>query len=271
MRILFHLLVMLLSMPALAQIQSSFHGGARSQALGNAYVALNEDAAIWGNAAGLSSLSQNIFSIYGNRPFNQSEVQLAGFGLALITNSGVFAINAQQQGFADLKEQAFGLAYARQLLPNLSIGGRLDIQRFDIAEYGNTQTLTFDLGFQLEAFQGFYLAAHVYSPFEVEIVEAAALESLFSFGASYQASEKVLLTASIQKHQEYPLSVNAGLEYLPSENVFIRLGAQAQPTKVSMGIGYQLPAGLKIDFAGSYHQDLGFSPGIGIGYFIGQE
>ena len=271
MRILFYLMFLLASSPTLAQIQSSFHGGARSQALGNTYVALREEAAIWGNAAGLTSLSQNVFSIYGNRPFNQSEVQLAGFGLALITNSGAFAINAQQQGFADLKEQAFGVAYARQLFSNLSIGGRLDIQRFDIAEYGNTQTITFDLGFQLEAFKDFYIAAHVYSPFEVEVVENSALESLFSFGASYKVSEKVLLLATIQKQQENPLSIHSGLEYLPADNIFIRLGAQSQPTKVSMGIGYKLPAGLQLEFAGSYHQDLGFSPGIGIGYFIGQK
>ena len=265
------LFLLLLSSHVSAQIQGAFHGGARAQAMGNAYVALTNEAAIWGNIAGLTTLSQNLATLYGSRPFSQSEVDIAGFGFALLTNSGVFSITAQQQGFDDYREQAFGLAYARQLLPTLAIGGRVDIQRFDIAEYGNTQTLTFDLGFRLEMFKGFHLGAHIYSPFEVEVVETSSLESLFGFGASYQVSKKVLLSAALQKHQEYSASIHAGLEYLPAENIFIRLGAQSQPTKVSFGLGYHLPAGLQLDFAGTYHQELGFSPGIGIGYSFGKE
>ena len=73
------------------------------------------------------------------------------------------------------------------------------------------------------------------------------------------------------KDIDFPFTIKLGFEYNVVENFFLRLGVNTEPTVLSFGLGYQLKNKLRIDFASSYYQELGFTPAISFGYDLGKK
>ena len=184
------------------------------------------------------------------------------------TRSGTFALSVSSFGESQkYVEQKIGIAYARKLAPNLSIGGQIDYLSTRIPEYGSRGVVTFELGVLARIMPKFNVGAHVYSPIRQKLTETETLPTVLSIGGSYQPNAKVLLTAAFEQDLRYTPTFKAGLDYRLADALSVRLGIGTGIVRVSGGIGIHLKA-ISIDIAAQYHQILGVSPSVGVAYGI---
>lgn len=243
--------------------------GARGAALGNASVTFQDIHAALSNQAGLAHIEEFSVLAYGERRF--MGLNQFSFAAALPSSElGTFGLVVQQLGVADFSEQKVGLAYARKLSKRLALGAQFDYLSLRIPTYGIARLLTFELGLQAEVSERVQLGAHVYSPMRVRIGEERVLPTLLKIGGSYRASGELQVFVELEQDIDFPLRGKVGLEYQPTEVLFLRLGFATSPTLASFGIGLKLGA-LHLDFSSSYHQLLGLTPAFGLRYQLPEK
>ena len=240
--------------------------GARAAAMGNAVVALSGIDGAFANQAGLASLENLTATLTGERRFGLGDIQSFAAAAALPWGKSVFALNLQYYGFEDFNEQKAGLAYARRLSPQLSIGGQFVLLSTRIPEYGNALDLTFELGLQAELLPQLTLGAHLFSPTRVEAAGGEFLPSILRVGAAYQPSAEVAVTLELEKDIDWPARTRGGVEYRIAELLALRVGFATAPASFSFGAGYRVGEQMLIDVGSYYHQILGFTPAISVTY-----
>lgn len=240
--------------------------GSRSNGVANASVGFSDINSIFNNQAGLANLQNMGFILSSEQRFALAELNSFGGGFALPTNSGTFGVSVHYFGFDSYNESKIGLSYARKLMDKLSIGVQFDLLSTQIAEYGSQNFFTFEVGLQSELMENLLIGIHLYNPVKIEIIEDEFLPTVLRAGATYSPSTKFNLHVEVEKDLDFPFIFKSGVEYALVDDFWLRIGVQTNPTALSFGLGYLFKNGFRFDLASSYHQDLGFSPGIGIGY-----
>ena len=246
------------------------NAGARGAATGNAAICFDDINSAFANQAGLAFVNDISISAYGERRFMAEGLNSYLFAAALpFDKIGTFGLAINYFGFSDYNEQKIGLNYARKLAKNLSMGVQLDYLGTRIPNYGVEHSVTVELGILAKLNEKVRLGAHVYNPVNAKIGPDDRLPTLFSLGLSYEPSKKVLLSAQLDKDiYNHPFVGRFGLEYRPIDAFYIRAGVSAAAlAQASFGIGVNLEQ-LKIDFASSYHQVLGFTHAFSLSYSI---
>lgn len=253
-------LLMLLPSMLLAQSSAPSSAGASGAALGNATIAFTDINSAFANQAGLAQIETVTATAFAEQRFLLRELQTVAAAVALPTASGTFGLTLQHFGVEAFREQQFGLAYARPLTENMSIGTRVLLLHTSIPEYGSRTNFTFELGFLTQLLPELRLGAHLYSPMRVELAAGEHLPTIFRLGLAYLPSERVMLTAEIEKDIDFPARTKVGVAYKLVEQVHLRTGMATNPVNIAFGLGYQLKNGLTFDLASVYHQWLGFTP-----------
>lgn len=252
-----------------AQNGTPQNAGARGAAMGNAALTFTDINSAYVNQAGLAFLDQLSFGVYGERRFLAEGLNSFLFAAAYPNEKiGTFGVTVNYFGYANYNEQKIGLAYARKLSENFSLGVQLDYLGTRIPQYGTAASITFEVGLMAKLSDQFTLAAHTYNPMRTQVAGLDRLPSLVNLGLAYQPSEKVLLTAELEKDiYDHPLMGKFGCEYRPIHALAVRAGVQAaaEATQMSFGLGLYLE-NLCIDFSTAYHQVLGFTPAFGLSY-----
>jgi len=264
MRKLIFICIIFLSHSLSAQYGATHTLGGRSNGVGNASVGFSGINSIFNNQAGLADLDKMGFLISTEQRFLLSELNSFGGGFALPTKSGTFGLSIHYFGFEQYNESKIGLSYARKLMEKLSVGVQFDMLRTQITEYGSSNLFTFEVGLQSELIENLLIGIHLYNPVKLEIIEDEFLPTVLRAGATYKASKKLLLHTELEKDLDFPFIFKAGVEYELVQNFWMRVGVNTNPTSLSFGLGYKMKNGLAFDLASNYHQDLGFTPGIGI-------
>jgi len=249
-----------------AQNLASPIAGARGAGMANASLTFADIHSIFANQAGLAFVKKTSAMAASERRFNLSHLSTFLAAVAVPTRSGTFGLAVHYFGFDAFNEQKIGLAYARKLLKNFSIGLQFDYLNTKVAEYGSKGVLTFELGFLLRATKKIQLATHLFNPARTELANGENLPTTFSFGGSFRPSEKVVLVVEVEKDISFDARVKAGIEYQVVEEIFLRTGISTEPAQASFGLGFKIKNGLKIDVASSYHQVLGYSPSVGLSF-----
>lgn len=271
MQKLLTLVFLLIGWMASAQNGAPPVAGARGAAMGNAAVTFTDIYSAFSNQAGLGLLEQSAIAVTGEQRFLLNEIRSISAAAAYPTTSGTIALTANYFGFDDFNEQRFGLAYGRKLFDQLSIGAQFVALNTRIPEYGNNTVFTFEIGVLSEILPDLTLGAHIYSPVRIELVPDEDLPAIFNLGLAYHPSEKVTLNAQVEKADEYPARVRAGVEYQLIDPLYLRVGIVTDPSVFSFGLGLQLDNGLAIDVASSYQQLLGFTPTVSLIYAFGSK
>lgn len=262
-RLILFLLISLLGFNLTAQYNVY---GARAAGFGNSSVSLQGINAVFTNQAGLTSVEKlSALAFVGQRYFI-SELKDFRFGAALPTRSGTFGISAGQFGMEEFKQQKIGFSYARRMLENLSFGAQFDYVNLRIAEYGSRGVLTFEAGLLIQISRQLMAGTHLFSPAKVELAKGESLPTIYRFGFSYLPSEKVVLSLELEKEISFPLRFKSGFEYRAASSIYLRGGINISPNVATMGLGYTLKSGIRIDIATQYHQIIGFSPVAGISF-----
>jgi hypothetical protein len=270
-KLIFSLLILSLTFSLFAQNGYNTTTGARGLAMGEANIGFQNIDAAFSNQAGLAHLTSFGAVVTGERRFALSELSTLAAAAAYPTIAGTFAFHVQYYGFQDYNEQKLGIAYGRKLGKKFSAGAQISYLRTQIPLYGNSGLPVAEIGIQAEIARNLLVSTHLVSPFRAEITEGENLPTILRIGLTWQASDKVLLTAQADKDIDFDARFRSGLDYKVSEIFQLRVGIATNPTQVGVGFGLIMKNGLALDVASGYNQLLGFMPGVGLKYSLNEK
>ena len=215
------------------------------------------------NQAALAQIKTAAFGVYGEKRFLLSSINLFSVVAVLPTKQGNFGLQADYFGFKNYNESQIGLAYARSLGSKVDIGIKFNYYGFRIPAYGNASAINFEIGAITHLSEKLHVGIHTYNPVggKLSNTDDEKLSSIYKFGIGYEASEKFFVSAEIVKEEDQPVNVVAGVEYNFIKQFFLRAGISSETTNSYVGAGISWK-NFRLDITGSYHQQLGFTPGL---------
>jgi len=215
------------------------------------------------NQAALAQIKKTSGGVYGERRFLLSDLNYYTATGCITTSSGNFGVQAGYFGFSDYNETQLGLAYGRKLGSKLDVGVQFDYNALQVAGYGKTSAINFQIGTILHLSEKLHAGFHAYNPVGGKFGKdnQEKLASVYTGGMGYEASDKFFLSAEIKKEENKPVTVNAGLQYKFLPQLLVRGGIATGTSVVYAGVGLQLKS-LRLDITTSHHPQLGISPGL---------
>lgn len=221
---------------------------------------LNNDNlwALFTNPAALNNIPKTAVGVYYSpAPFEMKE--LNNYYGAVITDLGFGKIAAgyKNYGFELYKENEFRIGYA-YTYSNFQYGISAALKSLSIKHYGTNVNFNIDLGsnYKLNDFLSLTLVANNllrnrknelnYEPFIVRI------------GFTARPITNFILSGTIYKEDDFPLSLRGGIEYSILEIFTIRSGFISYPRIYSGGIGIRYSY-FNLNYAVLIHQYLGIT------------
>ena len=215
------------------------------------------------NQASLAQLKTAAAGAYGERRFLLDELNNYTAVLALPTTTGNFGVKTNYYGFNDYNETQLGLAYGRKLGNKVDIGAQFNYHGIRIAGYGNASAISFELGAVMHISDKLHAGVHVSNPAGGKFGkdQQEKLSSVYTIGLGYDASEKFFVSAEIEKEENQPVNVNAGMQYKFLPQLLARIGMSTATSSAWFGLGFNIKS-FRIDVTTSYHPQLGITPGL---------
>ncbi len=215
------------------------------------------------NQASLAQLKKASIGVYGERRFLLSELNNYTAAVGLPTNSGNFGLKINYAGFEDYNETQLGLAYSRKLGNKIDVGLQFNYNSIRVSSYGNSSAISFELGSVLHITEKLHAGLHIDNPVGGKFGKdnQEKLSSVYGFGIGYDASEKFLVSAEIEKEEDQPVNVNAGFQYKFIPQLLVRAGMSSATSSAWLGLGLTVKS-FRLDVTTSYHPQLGITPGI---------
>lgn len=235
----------------------------------SAYSLKQHDAlSFTGNQAALAQTKFAGIGVYGERRFMQKETSMYTLGTAFPTRLGNFGLQLNYAGFKNFSENKIGLAYARKLGKLVDVGVQFNYYGYRIPAYGNASTINFEIGAMMHLTDKLNAGIQVYNPVGGKLGTSASLStkeeklaSAYKAGLGYDVSDQFFICAEINKEEDKPVHVVAGLQYQFAKQFFARAGFIGESTTAYAGAGISWK-NLRLDVSSGYHPQLGFSPGI---------
>ena len=215
------------------------------------------------NQASLPQIRNVSAGAYGERRFMLDELSLYQLTIAVPTKSGNFGVKAGYFGFSEYNESQIGLAYGRKLGTKLDVGVQFNYNGVQVSGYGNASAVNFEIGTILHLTDKLNAGVHAYNPVGGKFGKNAEekLASVYTIGLGYEASDKFFVSAEIEKEENQPVNVNAGMQYRFLTQLMARAGIATNTSNVYAGVGLFLKT-FRVDVVASYHPQLGITPGL---------
>lgn len=215
------------------------------------------------NQAALAQIKNITAGVYGERRFLLSELNNYSGVIVLPTRSGNFGIKTGYAGFSDFNETQLGISYGRSLGKKLDIGVQFNYNGIRISSYGNASAVSAELGSVFHLTEKFHTGFHILNPVGGKFgkEQNEKLASVYTVGFGYDASKKFFISCAIEKEEDQPVNVNAGMQYKFIPQLLVRAGISSATSSVWGGAGLFFKS-FRIDITTSYHPQLGITPGI---------
>ncbi len=214
------------------------------------------------NQAALAQIKDAGAGVYGERRFSLSETSQYAASVVIPTKQGNFGINMKYFGFTDYNENQISLAYGRSLGKKVDIGAQFNYYGYKIPSYVNDNAVNFEIGLITHLTDKLNAGIHVYNPIGGKFSKTdEQLKSAYKLGLGYDASDKFFVSGEIVKEEDYPVNVNAGIQYRFMKQLFARAGISSATSLAYGGVGVSWN-NFRLDISGSYHPQLGWSPGL---------
>ncbi len=223
----------------------------------------NDPLSFTSNQAALVATRQAGIGLYGERRFLLAATSGYNIAAALPSKMGNFGLQLNYFGFKNFNENRLGLAYARNLGKIVDAGIQFNYYGYHIPAYSHASTLNYEGGIIIHFTNKLNGGIHVYNPVAGKLGknDEDRLASVYKLGLGYDASESFFVSGEIIKEEDKPVNVIAGFQYQFAQQFFIRAGFRSESSTIFAGAGVAWK-NLRVDAAGSYHPQLGFSPGI---------
>jgi len=242
--------------------------GARSVALGGASVAISDVWSTQNNQAGLAFLRNPEIGINTQQNFLLSQVSLHALAITVPTKQGAFGLNITRFGYVQYNESKIGFAYAKSFGDVISASVQLNYLNTFIGDiYGTKRAFTAETGIQAKISKSLTLGAHLYNPTRTRAAtyNNERIPTILRLGLQYNFSDKVFAVLETAKDIDLKPVFKAGVEYKIVKELTLRGGIATNPTLSSFGFSINIKP-VSIDFAASFHQQLGITPNIGMRY-----
>lgn len=215
------------------------------------------------NQASLAQLKNAAAGVYGERRFLLDELAFYQLAIAVPTKSGNFGVKAGYYGFSDYNESQIGLAYGRKLGSKVDVGVQFNYNGIRISSYGNSSAINFEIGTVLHLTDRLHAGVHAYNPVGGKFGknQEEKLAAIYTAGLGYEASSKFFVSAEIEKEEDQPVNVNAGMQYKFLPQLLARVGIASNTSNVYAGVGLTLKT-FRLDVVAGYHPQLGITPGL---------
>ena len=215
------------------------------------------------NQAALAQATKASVGLFGERRYLLSENSVYGLAANIPTGLGNFGVQLNYAGFKNFNEQKVGIAYAKKLGKALDIGIQFNYYGYRIPQYGSASALIFEIGAIMHLTEKLNAGVHVYNPVGGKLGKTGdeKLASAYKLGLGYDASDNFYVSAEIIKEEDKPVNVTGGVQYQFIKQFFARAGFISDTGSgfAGFGVGWK---NFRLDLSGSYHPQLGFSPGI---------
>lgn len=214
------------------------------------------------NQAALARLPQLAGGVYAERRFMQEKLNNYQVMIAVPTDRGGLGIAAHYFGAAEYNESMVGIAYARQL-GRIDLGVQFNYAMMRAAGYGGDGTAVVEVGTLWHITDQVHVGVHVFNPYGGKYGKQGQEKMAWGYkmGLGYEVSKQVLLSAEWVKEEGRDLNVVAGVQYVLDNRFFARLGIATATTSPWIGAGWAWKQ-VRVDVTGSYHPQLGFTPGV---------
>jgi hypothetical protein len=223
------------------------------------------------NQASLAQMESASAGVYGERRFMLNETSVYTAAVAIPSKLGNFGVNIKYMGFKNFNENQIGLAYGRSLGKKVDIGVQFNYYGYKVPSYNNDNTVNFEIGALIHLTDKINAGIHVYNPIGGKFSKTdEKLTSAYKFGLGYDASDKFFVSAELVKEEDFPVNMNAGFQYQFGKQFFARAGIASATSISYAGLGLAWN-NLRLDISGSYHPQLGISPGLLLIYNFGTK
>lgn len=229
-----------------------------------AYSNTNLDAfSFTSNQAALAQIKDFEAGVFGEKRFFLTELNFYTAAVVVPTTQGNFGVEANYFGFSSYNESEIGLAYGRKLGDKVDLGVKFNYYAMRTAGYGSAGTINFEGGIIMHLTNKLNAGLHIYNPvggkFSGKIDEE--LSSQYTFGLGYEVSERFFISGEVFKEENIPVNLLAGFQYNLDKQFFVRAGLASANGNSYAGAGIKWKS-LRLDVSASYHQQLGFTPGL---------
>jgi hypothetical protein len=229
----------------------------------NSYSQNSDVFSFTANQAALASIKCLTGGFYGERRFMLEDLGLYKSAIAFPVSSGSFGFTVDYFGGQLYHDVQSGLAYGRKLSDKIDAGVQFNYYTVSTAGYGTAGAVNFEGGAIMHVTEQFSTGIHVYNPTEVNIGKnnEEKLPSIYTVGFGYDASKDFFIGTEVEKIEDQPININAGVQYQFDEKLYTRLGISSATSSFYFGTGVQL-SGFRLDATASIHPHLGITPGL---------
>jgi len=264
------LLFLLISAFTLKAANDNLPVGARSAGMAHASICITDIWAVQQNQAALATLKHPEAGVFSQIVYPNSKVLMNAVAVATPFKYGVISATFTRLGFKNLyNESKYGLGFSRQFGKVISAGMQLNYLSTYIGDnnYGSRGTLAVEAGFIVEVIKNLKVGVHAYNPTRSKTAQYnnERVPTIIKMGLQYTFSDKVFTTLEVEKDIANKPIVKAGVEYRIVKEVYLRGGLSNNPSLNAAGFGIQLKK-FNLDFAASFHPQMGVSPQIGLRY-----
>ncbi len=214
------------------------------------------------NQAALAQVKNVSAGVYGERRFLLTATSLYTAAIAIPTKNGNFGVNIKYSGFKNFNENQIGLAYARSLGKKCDVGIQFNYYGYKVPSYTSASTVNFEIGAIVHLTDKVNMGVHVYNPVGGKFSKTdEKLTAAYKVGLGYDVSDNFFISTEIMKEEDFPVNLNAGIQYRFMKQFFARVGVASATSTGYAGVGISW-SNFRLDVTGSYHPQLGLSPGL---------
>ncbi len=259
--------ILLLGIAKFSYAIENHRAGARSSALSHASVSFSDLWATFHNQAGIAGIDAVSAGFFYESKFGIDLLSLSAGSIVLPLRNGAFGLSFFQFGKKTYKENKVGVAYALNFSEKWSAGIQMDYFAGIFPENERYRGFaTFETGVIFRPSEKLHLGAHLFNPVKGGIESPAGKQEMpvsLRIGGHYRFGEMVLVAFEAEKDNQNPALLKAGIEFLPAENLFLRIGTSGKPFKYTAGFGYKTGK-ISADIGFGYHANLGLTPSVSV-------
>ncbi|MBN8702144.1 MAG: hypothetical protein J0M08_03710 [Bacteroidetes bacterium] len=247
--------------------------GARSAAMGNSSVVLQDSWSAQHNQAGLAYTKDYSSALYYENRFFIKEISLKSLVVALPIKKATLGLLVTNFGYKLYQDNKIGLSFAKLLTNNFAVGVQFAYLNTRIAEgYGSKSAVAGEIGFIGKPTKNLTVGAHIFNVTKAAYTAQEKIPTTLRIGIGYSFSDKVQLTAETEKNNLNSALLKTGVEYTPIKALAIRAGVASAPNYalLSLGFGYKI-GNLQTDISSNFHPVLGITSQIGIAFSVNKS
>lgn len=251
------------------QLSAQTFNAAPNLAMGNTGIAREGVYNLSTNPAGIASVSSaTVAAAYQQHFMTADLTSQALFAVVPFRTQSHLGLHLRQYGVRDASNlTTIGATLTRTFGRQIRTSITANWHHYAVRQYLSEQGLSVDLGFQYmlgPVVVGALFRNISGTAFSNEVDDQRIPQEL-AFGATYRLSGEVYVSADYVHDTAGQYDVRAGVEYRFDKRFMIRGGASSHPVQYHAGAGLLIRQ-FQVDFASSFHPQLGTSPQVALRY-----